>query len=48
MEENLFVPQYLLEKKKLPKRLPDAYVLGDESEAIVYADLAIEAWRLTP
>ncbi|SMB98243.1 ST7 protein [Thermanaeromonas toyohensis ToBE] len=48
MEENDFVPSYLLGKKKLPRHLPEAYVLGEESEAIVYADLALEVWRHTP
>jgi len=48
LKENHFVPQYLLEKKKLPQKLPEAYMLGDESEAMVYADLAMEAWRSTP
>jgi len=33
-ESNPHVPDYLLARKKLPKRFPDAHGFGDESEAV--------------
>lgn len=47
MKANRFAPLYLLERKKLPAWPPDEYVIGEESEAAVYASLALEAWRAT-
>jgi tetratricopeptide (TPR) repeat protein len=48
LEANAHVPPYLLGKRKLPREMPDYYVVGDESEAVIYAASALEAWAKTP
>jgi tetratricopeptide (TPR) repeat protein len=45
---NKFVPPYLLGDKHLPPELPTRIRIGDESEAIDYANLALKAWFVTP
>ena len=45
LEQNQFVPSYLLGQKRLPRHLPEYIGLGDESEAVVYATDAIKAWQ---
>lgn len=45
---NRHVPPYLLGQKPVPFRLPDYYSPGDESEAVIYAGEAKEAWHSTP
>jgi len=47
LEENRFVPLYLLGKKKLPKYLPAYIGWGDESEASAYATDASQIWEKT-
>lgn len=47
LEQNTHVPAYLLAGKRLPRELPDRIGLGDEHEAIAYADDALAAWRQT-
>jgi hypothetical protein len=47
-KENPHVPAYLLGRKRLPRRLPDAMGFGDESEAVVCATGQMPAWRNTP
>ena len=47
IEQNRFVPSYLLGKKRLPRRLPGYISFGDETEAIAYAVEAIKAWLKT-
>ncbi|NLY75052.1 MAG: tetratricopeptide repeat protein [Firmicutes bacterium] len=47
-KRNRFVPSYLIGEKYLPFFLPAYYGLGDENEAIVYADLELEAWKKVP
>jgi tetratricopeptide (TPR) repeat protein len=47
MDENSFVPLYLLGRRKLPTKLPEYIGFGDESEAVAYAGGAIAAWRET-
>ena len=47
LEENPFVPNYLLGKKRLPRRLPDMVGFGDKSEAVSYVGDALEAWVKT-
>jgi len=42
------VPLYLLGLKRLPKRLPAFIGMGDENEAICYADEAAGVWFNTP
>lgn len=48
LDQNRFVPPYLLGRKRLPSRLPDYIGFGDENEAVAYAAEAIEGWRKTP
>jgi tetratricopeptide (TPR) repeat protein len=44
-QNNKFVIPYLNERKRLPKAPPDYYGIGDEDEAIVYADAHLHLWR---
>ncbi|PLR79568.1 tetratricopeptide repeat protein [Bacillus canaveralius] len=44
-DSNPYVIDYLIQKKKLPRSSPAAYGLGDESEAIVYAEQHLHLWR---
>lgn len=44
-DQNPYVIDYLTGKKKLPRFTPAAYGLGDESEAIIYADQHLHLWR---
>jgi len=48
LKENVFVPAYLLGKKRLPRQLPGYIGFGDENEAVSYAAGAITIWRETP
>jgi ST7 protein len=47
LETNSYVPDYLLSRKKLPRRLPDYIGYGDENEAVSYATEDLEAWKAT-
>ena len=47
LEENRFVPDYLLGRKRIPRRLPEYISFGGEDEAQSYAAGAVEAWRRT-
>lgn len=47
LERNRFVPDYMIGKKRLPKRLPEYIGLGDENEAIAYVAEAMKAWQMT-
>ncbi len=42
---NPHVVAYLNGKKKIPKRLPDMHGIGDESEAMIYANDCLPAWK---
>lgn len=44
---NRFVPDYLLGKRRLPRRMPEYIILGDRSEAVEYAAGALKAWQET-
>jgi len=44
-KENKFVLPYLTGKKRLPAYPPDFYGVGDENEAIVYADMHLHLWK---
>lgn len=44
---NAHVPDYLLSRKKLPRRLPDHYGFGDDNEAILYCRDAKKGWQLS-
>jgi tetratricopeptide (TPR) repeat protein len=48
LEENRYVPDYLLGRKKMPRDIPDYYGFGDENEAVLYAYGNRGAWNATP
>ena len=48
MESNPHVLKFLLGRKKLPKRLPEFYSFGEESEAINFMLNFADGWQLTP
>jgi tetratricopeptide (TPR) repeat protein len=48
LEENAYVPAYLIGKKRIPNHLPAYISWGDESEAIAYAADYLNHWRRTP
>jgi tetratricopeptide (TPR) repeat protein len=47
-KRNKHVPDYLIGKKHLPPDMPDAYSIGDPSEAICYAWGGLATWKETP
>lgn len=47
MEANRHVGDYLLDRKKIPARLPDYITLGGEDEAIEYVREGLAAWADT-
>ncbi|MEM7131021.1 MAG: tetratricopeptide repeat protein [Chloroflexota bacterium] len=48
LEQNSFVPAYLLGEKGLPRQRPEYIEWGGESEAVEYAASAIQLWKETP
>jgi len=48
IESNSNAPLYLLNQKHIPWLLPGSYSWGSEEEAVIYADMACEAWENTP
>lgn len=48
LEQNRFVPLYLLGKKSFPARSPEYIRIGDPTEAVVYALDSARAWQETP
>lgn len=46
-ETNPHVPLFLLRRRRMPKRLPEYVVLGDQSEAVSYVYGAMKAWVQT-
>jgi tetratricopeptide (TPR) repeat protein len=48
IRSNRHVPEYLLQRKTLPAQSPDHYSPGDDTEARVYAEGNMAAWRDTP
>ena len=48
LEKNEHVPDYLVGRKKLPRRPPDYISLGDVTEAVSYVTDNQEVWRATP
>jgi len=48
IEENKYVPPYLLGNQKLPLETPDSYSIGGKDEAMIYAEEAMRAWNETP
>jgi tetratricopeptide (TPR) repeat protein len=47
LESNEHVPFFLLGRRKLPKRMPDYYELGEQSEAAIYAAEFGASWSGT-
>ncbi|HSG43669.1 MAG TPA: hypothetical protein VLA72_10990 [Anaerolineales bacterium] len=45
LDENPFVPAFLLGQKRVPNRRMDSYGWGDESEAIYYVSEHLNYWR---
>ncbi|MHC5110905.1 MAG: tetratricopeptide repeat protein [Planctomycetota bacterium] len=48
VKTNQYVPDFLHGKRRLPKRIPDSYQLGEKSEAICCAYEIRTAWKATP
>lgn len=48
IESNRYVPAYLLGAKPVPYAVPDDYTWGSEEEAMIYASVALQAWKTTP
>lgn len=48
LDENSYVPLYLLGAEKLPARPPATYGFGDKNEAVLYVGRCGEAWLKTP
>ncbi len=48
LEQNPFVPGYLIGKKRVPGHLPDYIGWGDDTEAANYAADHLNYWRQTP
>jgi len=48
MENNRYVPAYLLGTKRMPAEVPTSYGFGDDSEAVLYADIAMSLWDSVP
>ena len=42
---NPYVVPYLMGKKKLPRRMPPFYGIGDKNEAVFYVVLSADAWH---
>jgi tetratricopeptide (TPR) repeat protein len=47
LEQNRFVPLYLLGKKSFPARAPEYMSIGDQTEAVVYALDSARVWQET-
>jgi tetratricopeptide (TPR) repeat protein len=47
-KQNPHVLPYLIGSKKIPKRLPEYISLGNETEAVAYADSNLAGWAKTP
>ena len=45
IESNPYIVPFLLGKKRLPKKMPLFYGIGDENEAVFYVVLAEDAWH---
>lgn len=44
MNENKYVPEFLLARKKMPSEIPGSFSFGSIEEAIIYTDLSMRAW----
>lgn len=45
IEDNPFVPQYLIGKLKTPKEIPSSYSMGSKDEAVIYVSESLRAWK---
>jgi tetratricopeptide (TPR) repeat protein len=48
LRENTYVAEYLTEKKKIPRDLPDRITMGGEDEGFCYAARYLNAWKNVP
>ena len=48
LDENKYVPDYLLGRKTLPRSLPGHYGFGDDNEAVLYVHGNKAAWKAKP
>jgi len=48
LDENEYVPSYLLGRKKMPRTLPGHYGFGDVNEAVLYVHGNKAAWKTVP
>jgi tetratricopeptide (TPR) repeat protein len=48
LQTNPHVPVYLLGAKPFPAQAPASYGMGDENEAMIYLEGAVDAWLETP
>jgi tetratricopeptide (TPR) repeat protein len=48
LKQNPYVQAYLTGEKRIPDDYPRQYALGDEDEAILYAEQHLNFWRKTP
>lgn len=48
LKQNRHAPDYLIGKKKIPRRLPDRITVGGEDEGYCYASRFKAAWRKVP
>lgn len=45
---NRYVADFLLHEEEMPERWPGSYKIGSKEEAVICADLLLEAWQATP
>jgi len=48
LEQNPYVPDYLIGRKRIPSAFPVYIGIGDENEAVHYAAYHLNYWRRTP
>ena len=48
LDENKYVPSYLLGRRKMPRALPGYYGFGDKNEAVIYVHRNEAAWKASP
>lgn len=48
VKANKHVPEYILDRERLPEGQPSYYSPGDKSEAVMYLGISLRNWRETP
>jgi len=48
LDENKYVPSYLLGRRRMPRSLPGHYGFSDDNEAVLYVYGNRAAWKVTP